>query len=278
MKALYDSQAHALSRRLTRAYSTSFSLGILCLDRDLRQPIYDVYGFVRLADEIVDTFSGYDQAAMLADFRRDTFKAIEAGISANPVLHSFQETVRAYAIDAGSIDTFLRSMEMDLQQGSHDRASYEAYILGSAEVVGLMCLRVFCRGDEGLYRRLEAPAMRLGAAFQKVNFLRDLSHDFNQLHRAYFPDLDPDDFSPERKAAIQREIRADFDAGLEGIRLLPGGARLGVYVAYVYYTALLKKIEAHSPQALVRQRLRLPAHRKLLLLLRSFFAFKLGQI
>jgi 15-cis-phytoene synthase len=278
MKAIYDQLSHHFSRRLTRTYSTSFSLGIFFLDQQLRQPIYDIYAFVRLADEIVDSFVGHDQAALMADFRHDTFKAIDNGISANPVLHSFQETVRNYGIEADQIDTFLHSMEMDLEQQTHDQPSFETYILGSAEVVGLMCLRVFCAGDTALYSHLKASAMRLGASFQKINFLRDLSFDYNNLHRTYFPDLDPHSFSPEQKEAIQDEIRADFAAGLEGIRGLPHSARFGVYVAYVYYNALLNKIERHPPQALIERRLRLPAIQKFTLLVRSFLSFKLGQL
>ena len=278
MKSIYDQVAQQCSRLITRTYSTSFSLGIYFLDKKLRDPIYSIYGFVRLADEIVDSFDTCDQEGLLADFRQETFRAIQAGISTNPVLHSFQETVNRFNIEPGLIETFLDSMEMDLTRQVHDPGSFQTYILGSAEVVGLMCLWVFCEGDSRLYAQLEEPAMHLGAAFQKVNFLRDLNFDYYSLNRTYFPNLDLRQFTREQKAAIERDIRADFKKALEGIRQLPRSARFGVYVAYAYYVALLKKIERYPAQRLLRQRLRLPSYQKFILLIRSFFSFKLGVL
>ena len=278
MKSIYDQVAQQCSRLITRTYSTSFSLGIYFLDKKLRDPIYSIYGFVRLADEIVDSFDNCDQEVLLADFRQETFRAIQAGISANPVLHSFQETVNRFHIEPRLIETFLDSMEMDLTRQIHDPGSFQTYILGSAEVVGLMCLWVFCEGDSRLYAQLEEPAMHLGAAFQKVNFLRDLNFDYHSLNRTYFPNLDLRQFTREQKAAIERDIRADFKKALEGIRQLPRSVRFGVYVAYAYYVALLKKIERYPAQRLLRQRLRLPSYQKFILLIRSFFSFKLGVL
>ena len=276
MKALYDEVSQQCSRFITRTYSTSFSMGIYFLDKKLRQPIYSIYGFVRLADEIVDTFGAYDQEALLGDFRRETFRAIANGLSVNPVLHSFQETVNRFNIEPDLIETFLDSMAMDLERQVHDLHSFQRYILGSAEVVGLMCLWVFCEGNGELYERLKKPAMHLGSAFQKVNFLRDLNFDYNTLHRVYFPDLEMDNFTGEKKAAIEGDIRADFSKALEGIKCLPRSARFGVYVAYAYYLSLLAKIERYPAQRLLSQRLRLPSYQKLILLVRSFFSFKLG--
>ena len=278
MKSIYDQVAQQCSRLITRTYSTSFSLGIYFLDKKLRDPIYSIYGFVRLADEIVDSFDNCDQEVLLADFRQETFRAIQAGISANPVLHSFQETVNRFHIEPRLIETFLDSMEMDLTRQIHDPGSFQTYILGSAEVVGLMCLWVFCEGDSRLYAQLEEPAMHLGAAFQKVNFLRDLNFDYHSLNRTYFPNLDLRQFTREQKVAIERDIRADFKKALEGIWQLPRGARFGVYVAYAYYVALLKKIERYPAQRLLSQRLRLPSYQKFILLIRSFFSFKLGVL
>lgn len=274
MKALYDRVADQCSKEITRAYSTSFSLGILFLHKKLRAPIYSIYGFVRLADEIVDTFHDSDQATLLAQFRQETYRALEARISLNPMLHSFQETVNRYNIDTKLIDTFLDSMAMDLDQKSHDPQSFQNYILGSAEVVGLMCLWVFCQGDAQQYTALKASAMRLGSAFQKVNFLRDLNFDCHILQRNYFPGLDVNHFSAKQKAAIEADIRQDFKAALQGIRQLPKSARFGVYVAYIYYLGLLEKIEKSPVQTLLERRLRLPQYRKFVLLVHSFFRYR----
>ena len=275
MKALFDHVSARCSHQFTRAYSTSFSLGIFFLERRLRVPIHSIYGFVRLADEIVDSFHGYGQERLLAEFREQTLRALRDGISLNPVLHSFQETVNRYNIDVQLIEAFLDSMAMDLTRQEHDAESFDTYVLGSAEVVGLMCLWVFCDGDRDAYADLEQPAMRLGAAFQKVNFLRDLDYDYNSLHRSYFPGVDLQRLTADQKAAIEADIHDDLRVALDGIRRLPAGARFGVYVAYVYYRSLLRKIEARPGEVLLRQRLRLPNYEKFLLLIGSFFRFKL---
>lgn len=278
MLKLFDKVAARCSKNITRTYSTSFSLGIYFLERKLHEPIYGIYGFVRFADEIVDTFHQHDKERLLDTFRNDTYKAIEDGISLNPVLHSFQQVVNRYHIERGLIDTFLRSMEMDLEKNRHNQLSYEDYILGSAEVVGLMCLRVFCNGNEALYQSLKKPAMRLGSAFQKVNFLRDLHTDFHELKRTYFPNVDVRNFCEKTKAAIEADIREDFRIALDGIKRLPRGARFGVYVAYVYYRALLERIESTTGEALLRQRLSVPNHQKFRLLIHSYFRYSFGLL
>lgn len=278
MITLFDKVAAKCSKLTTRAYSTSFSLGIYFLDRRLHEAIYAIYGYVRFADEIVDTFHDYDRQRLLADFKRETYLAIDDGISLNPILHSFQKTVNRYNIEHELIETFLRSMETDLQKNSHDASSFDDYILGSAEVVGLMCLRVFCDGNDEQYRALKKPAMRLGAAFQKVNFLRDLHDDFHALDRSYFPNLDMRNFNERTKAEIEADIKNDFHAALEGIKRLPRGARFGVYVAYVYYRALLKKIEATSGEKLLRQRMRVPNVQKFGLLIRSYLRYSFWML
>ena len=278
MKSIFDQVSARCSRNVARTYSTSFSMGIFLLDRKLREPINSIYAFVRLADEIVDSFQGYDQERLLMEFWTDTFRAIAEGISINPVLHSFQATVNRYRIDHHLIEKFLDSMAIDLDRQMHDEKSFSSYVRGSAEVVGLMCLWVFCDGDQTACCALEEPAMRLGSAFQKVNFLRDLSHDYNQLNRSYFPDLDLANFTPEKKREIERNINAELRIALDGIRRLPRKARFGVYVTYVYYRALLRKIEAQPGQLLLHQRLRLPNYQKFALLIQSFLRFKLGVL
>jgi len=276
MKELFDKVSANCSKLTTHSYSTSFSLGIYFLDRKIHNAIYSIYGFVRLADEIVDSFHDYDKADLLSDFRAETFRSIDAGISLNPILNSFQQIVNRYKIEHELVEIFLDSMAMDLAQTSHDRGSYEDYILGSAEVVGLMCLRVFCDGDDRLYQSLRKPAMSLGAAFQKVNFLRDLHLDYYDLQRSYFPDVDFANFTEHKKAEIEKEIREDFRAAMEGIRRLPRCARFGVYVAYVYYRSLLKKIENKSIETLLKQRLRVPNHQKFGLLIHSYLRYNFG--
>jgi phytoene synthase len=242
MKTLFDSVALNCSKLVTRSYSTSFSLGIYFLDKRFHNPIYGIYGFVRFADEIVDTFHGYNKAQLLEQFKKDTYQAIETGISLNPILHSFQLVVNKYNIDRELIETFLKSMEMDLNLKECTRETYEEYILGSAEVVGLMCLKVFVEGDINQYNNLKQSAMYLGAAFQKVNFLRDLRADF-QLGRTYFPSLNVEIFSLDEKVKIEKEIEEDFSRALIGIKQLPKGARKGVYLAYVYYRELFRKLK-----------------------------------
>ena len=276
--AQYTKLCMATSRSTTRAYSTSFSLGIRSLHKRFHDPIHAIYGFVRFADEIVDTFHHHDKAALLAKFRDDTHAAIESGISLNPVLHSFQIVVNKYRIEAALYDTFLDSMAMDLQDTAYDQRTYETYILGSAEVVGLMCLRVFCEGEGELFDRLKPAAMKLGAAFQKVNFLRDLKDDHQQLGRTYFPGVDVANMDQPTKRTIEAEIQQDFDAAIEGIRALPKGARFGVYIAYVYYLNLFRKIKALPCDRILKERVRVRNRRKIALLTTSYLRHSLGTL
>jgi 15-cis-phytoene synthase len=276
--ALYDEVCLKASRTATHSYSTSFSLGIRSLEKDLRGPIHAIYGFVRFADEIVDTFHGFDKATLLARFRADTHTAIKEGISLNPILQSFQRVVNGYGIEPELYNTFLDSMAMDLQDRTYDQRSYETYILGSAEVVGLMCLRVFCKNDDALYQRLKPAAMRLGSAFQKVNFLRDLKDDHQNLGRTYFPGVDVARMDSETKRMIEADIRADMDAALEGIKQLPRGSRFGVYMAYVYYLALFRKIQALPCDRILKERIRVRNRRKIALLTTSYLRHSLGLL
>jgi len=256
MKELFDSVSAMCSKITTRSYSTSFSLGIKLLAKRLRQPVYAIYGFVRLADEIVDSFHDYDKAKLLEKFRSETYEAIEAGISLNPILNSFQHAVKKYNISRELVDTFLDSMEMDLEQHFYTRKLYEKYIYGSAEAVGLMCLKVFCEGNEQLFNTLKEPAMKLGSAFQKINFLRDIKTDNEQLGRVYFPGVDLKNFTGADKRLIEMEIEAELKVALQGIKQLPIGARKGVYLAYHYYLVLFRKIENSSPVTIFSTRIR----------------------
>jgi phytoene/squalene synthetase len=276
--ALFTQTAFACSKKITNAYSTSFSLGIRMLAGAYHAPIYGIYGFVRYADEIVDTFHQADKPLLLAEFRQETDKAIRRGISLNPVLHAFAQVVNEYHIEYELVDAFLRSMEMDLGLRQCDQASYAEYIFGSAEAVGLMCLRVFTKGNEAEYRRLYEPARRLGAAFQKVNFLRDMRSDYQDRGRVYFPGVDFEQFDAQAKAAIEADIQADFDAALAGIRQLPRGARLGVYVAYIYYLRLFAKIKRVPPARVQAQRIRVPNGEKLALLAGTYVRYKLKAL
>lgn len=273
---LYSDVCQECARHVTRRYSTSFSLGIRLFDEALRDPIYAIYGFVRFADEIVDTFHEHDKQALLAEFREDTFRAIDRGLSLNPVLQAFQQTVRDYAIERELIEAFLYSMELDIEHRVYERSLYDTYIYGSAEVVGLMCLRVFCAGDPGGYERLAAPAKRLGAAFQKVNFLRDISSDFHDRGRVYFPGVEFAAFTDAQKASIEREIADDFAAALVGIRRLPKGARLGVHTAYVYFKNLLRRIQATEARRIAEERIRVPNAAKMGLMVSSAVRHRLG--
>ncbi|NOS94631.1 MAG: phytoene/squalene synthase family protein, partial [Cyclobacteriaceae bacterium] len=266
------------SRMTTRAYSTSFSLGIQCLDKDMRDPIYSIYGFVRFADEIVDTFHNYDKATLLQRFRTETYQAIAEKISLNPILNSFQKTVHQFGIEEKLYDQFLKSMEMDLNLTSYDESGINEYILGSAEVVGLMTLRVFCKGDDAMYQRLKPSAMKLGSAFQKINFLRDLNADYNQMGRNYFPGIDLSNFNEDAKRTIEEDIAADFAEGYKGIKQLPRCARLGVYVAYLYYIALFEKIKATPCNTVLTQRIRVRNRRKISILAYSFVKHQLNLI
>jgi len=272
MKAIYDRISAAASKTTTRSYSTSFSLGIRALGRKFHEPIYNIYGFVRLADEIVDTFHEWDKDRLMQRFREDTRMAIDDGLSLNPILHSFQRTVNAYGIEWELVDTFLNSMEMDLEKRQYNPQEIKEYILGSAEVVGLMCLRVFLEGDEKRYQELKPFAMSLGSAFQKINFLRDLRADYQHLGRTYFPGVDLDRFTAADKLRIEEDISRDFDHALQGIKQLPRSVRFGVYLAYSYYRALFGKIRKKSPEFILKERVRIPDHRKYWLLLKAFFS------
>jgi phytoene synthase len=272
---LFTDTSLACAQLITRRYSTSFSLGIRTLDKSLHRAIYAIYGFVRWADEIVDTFHSQNKAALLADFERDTYVAIASGFSLNPVLHAFQWVVNEYQIDHEFIDAFLRSMEMDLEDHNYRQELYDKYIYGSAEVVGLMCLRVFCHQQPVMFDRLQGPARRLGAAFQKVNFLRDIRSDYEDRGRVYFPGLRYEHFDNERKREIEADIRADFEAAYVGIQQLPRAAKLGVHLAYVYYLKLFYKLRQAPAAQVLAERVRLPDNKKLLLLLSSWLRYRL---
>ncbi len=269
MVQLFHTTSENCSRIVTENYSTSFSSAIKMLHKDLRKPIFNIYGFVRFADEIVDTFHDYDKSALLQQFRTETYDAIERGISLNPILNSFQRTVNEYNIDHKLIDAFFHSMEMDLNKKVYDTEGYNMYIYGSAEVVGLMCLYVFCEGKKELYDKLENAARSLGAAFQKVNFLRDIKADFNGLARVYFPGCDFNNFTGQQKSQIEEDIQNDFRQAYEGIAKLPLKARFGVYVAYKYYQSLFKKIQRLEPARVLEERIRIPNYRKAMIIFRA---------
>ena len=278
MKQLFDNVSHEMSKLTTKRYSTSFSMGISFLDKELQNPIYAVYGFVRFADEIVDSFHGYDKSELLNDFKIQTYTAIEKGISLNPILNSFQWAVNKFAIPLDLIETFLQSMEMDLNKQTYDEAKYELYILGSAEVVGLMCLKIFVNGSESEYQRLKPAAMKLGSAFQKINFLRDLNDDFNELGRTYFPGINLKDFDCDVKKEIEENIELDFKMGFEGIKQLPKNARFGVYMAYIYYYKLFNKIKATPAKIILQERVRIPNNKKYRLFITSYVKHNLNLI
>lgn len=278
MKQLFDETSSECSRLITRKYSTSFSLGILFLNPRLRDSIYAVYGFVRLADEIVDSFHSYDKEKLLQKFRNETYEALYNGISLNPVLNSFQSTVHRYGIRHEWIDTFLDSMEMDLKKVTYNESNYKKYILGSAEVVGLMCLHIFTEGDNMLFDTLKPYAMKLGSAFQKVNFLRDAKADLDGLDRNYFPEVNLQNFTDEDKKKIEADIAGDFEEALQGIRRLPRSSRNGVYLAYYYYLMLFRKIKRLPPQRIMSERIRIPNHEKLFLMLKSNLRHQLNLL
>lgn len=278
MKTVFDSVSKEMSALTTRRYSTSFSLGIRFLAKDLRYPIYALYGFVRLADEIVDSFHAYDKKTLLEEFKNDTFLALERKISVNPILNSFQWVVHTYGIDRKHIETFLHSMEMDLSPQVYNRENYEKYILGSAEVVGLMCLKIFTRGSQKRYDELEEAAMKLGSAFQKINFLRDFKADYEQLGRIYFPELQGTTFCAKTKKQIEQDIAQDFKAGFEGIKRLPKDARFGVYMAYCYYLKLFHKIQRMEASVIQGKRVRIPNNKKFQLLFTSYLRHNLNLL
>jgi 15-cis-phytoene synthase len=275
---MFNQVSNDCSKAITLKYSTSFSSAIRMLHKDLRKPIFNIYGFVRLADEIVDTFHVHDKKSLLSQFRDETFDAIERGISLNPVLNSFQQTVTEHEIDRNLIHAFFRSMEYDLTRTNYDRQGFEEYVYGSAEVVGLMCLAVFCDRDQQLYHSLTPAARSLGAAFQKVNFLRDIQADFNGLSRMYFPGCDFNNFTEEEKSRIEKEIEEDFRLALIGIGKLPMSCRFGVYVAYKYYYSLFSKIRrTHAKHVLVR-RIRIANYQKAYIVARATIKNSFGLI
>lgn len=278
MKYLFDDTSLKCSIITTQQYSTSFSIGIRFLSMRIQQAIYGIYGFVRLADEIVDSFHGYNQPYLLEKFEQDTKDALKQKISLNPILNSFQQAVHEYHIDVSLIDTFLHSMEMDLQDIHYNDAKYKEYILGSAEVVGLMCLHVFTEGNKALYVALKPYAMHLGAAFQKVNFLRDIHYDNHTLGRTYFPHINFANFSDDDKKQIEKDIDADFKSALNGILSLPTSSRLGVFLAYCYYVVLFKKIKSLPAKAIMQKRVRVSNLQKLWIAVKSYFQIQLDLV
>ncbi len=278
MEALYKEASLLSSKVVTNCYSTSFSMGINALGKEIHNPIYAIYGFVRLADEIVDTFHQQDKKTLLGEFVNETHLAIERKLSLNPVLQSFQWAVNKYNIERPLIDAFIKSMEWDLTKTEYNRAEYEEYIYGSAEVVGLMCLRVFCKGDESEYQKLKFPAERLGAAFQKINFLRDLKDDFDDKGRTYFPNVTTERFNDEQKQEIEADILKDFQDGFKGIKDLPKNSKFGVYTAYCYYLALFDKIKGIKADRIRKERIRITDGKKYAILAQCFVKDMLGML
>lgn len=278
MKETFDKLSAACSKMTTQRYSTSFSLGIYFLNEKLRKPIYAIYGFVRLADEIVDSFHDYNKVILLSKFKRDCYEAIEDGISLNPILNSFQEAVNKYHIEKELIELFLQSMEMDLKQELYTPEKYDQYILGSAQVVGLMCLQVFTEGNKVQYDNLKDSAMKLGSAFQKVNFLRDLNADYYILSRTYFPNVNLSAFSNIEKKQIEEEIETEFKQALIGIRQLPASSKNGVYLAYVYYQKLFNKIKCSTAEKVMSERIRISNAHKFGLMFDSIIRYKTNTI
>ena len=270
MRTIFDSYSFKASKYVTKAYSTSFYAGVRFLDAKIRNDIHGIYGFVRFADEIVDTFHEHDKEVLLDEFIKETYAAIDRKISLNPILNSFQMVVNKYNIDPSLIDQFLYSMRMDLNPVEYTQEKFEEYILGSAEVVGLMCLKVFVYGDEEEYLRLKPFAMKLGSAFQKINFLRDMKADFQGLGRTYFPGIDLNNLSNEDKQKIECDIQAEFDEAFIGIKQLPKASRLGVYVSFVYYTKLLRKIKRTTAKELMESRISVHKNVKMMLLAKSY--------
>lgn len=278
MKRLFDELAYEVSKKTTEKYSTSFSLGILALSPTIRRAVYAIYGYVRLADEIVDSFHGYDKKKLLDRLRIETDIALAEGIALNPILQSFQEVVNKYHIDKALIKQFLHSMEMDLQKMDYNSELYKDYIYGSAEVVGLMCLQVFIEGDKKQYEELKPHAMKLGSAFQKVNFLRDLKDDYQTLGRTYFPNIDMCAFDNGVKGQIEHDIESEFKEALIGIKKLPNSSMFGVYLAYKYYLSLFRKIKKKSSAEILENRIRIPNAQKAFVALTSYVRYKMALL
>ena len=279
MKQLYDSISSESSKIITKKYSTSFSIAVNLLSSNIREAIYNIYGFVRVADEIVDSFEEYPKEELLDRFEEEYRYSLKVGISTNPVINAFQGTVSKYNIDHALVDSFLKSMRTDLEKQNYDnQEEIDNYIYGSADVVGLMCLKVFVQGDDEKYNNLKEPAMKLGSAFQKVNFLRDLNEDFENLNRSYFPNINPNNFTEADKSRVLLEINNDFEEAYKGIVKLPKEAKLAVYVAYKYYFNLLHKIERTPSKILKEKRIRVSNPKKMALLVESYFNFKLNLV
>ena len=278
MMRLFHQVSEDCSRITTETYSTSFASAIRLLHKDLRTPIYNIYGFVRFADEIVDTFHDYNKDELLQQFKTETFGAIDKQISLNPILHSFQQTINNFGINPELVHAFFSSMEQDLNKIEYDERSYNQYIYGSAEVVGLMCLCVFCEGDTVAYESLKPFARSLGAAFQKVNFLRDIKADSEVLERMYFPECSFVSFSQNDKQKIEEDIQRDFEAAYEGIVLLPAKARFGVYVAYKYYLSLFKKIKKTNARLIMKERIRIPGYGKAIIIAKASLRSQLNML
>lgn len=279
MKKIFDDVSFKCSKLVTKNYSTSFSLAVYMLSPSIRDAIYSVYGFVRFADEIVDSFHGYDKEDLINDFEKEYYKGIDRGISLNPILNSFQQTVKKYNISDDLVQAFLKSMKLDLIKSDYNsKEEYDAYIYGSADVVGLMCLKVFVDGNNIKYKQLKSEAMRLGSAFQKVNFLRDLKDDNLILNRNYFPGVDLNSFDENAKRAIIKEIEEDFRVAYQGILKLPIEAKFGVYTAFVYYKKLLKKLENTPCHEIGNARIRVSNYTKAGLLAQSFVTYKLRLV
>ena len=277
MKKLFDQVSESCSRIVTESYSTSFTLATKMLDSSIRQDIYNIYGFVRFADEIVDSFHNYDKKELLDLFEKDLKKSIEDKISLNPILNSFQKTIHSYQIDYELVDSFLNSMKLDLDKKKYlTKKEFDQYVYGSADVVGLMCLKVFVKGNKNQYNDLRPYAMSLGSAFQKVNFLRDLKADHDGLNGSYFPNLNIDEFDEPSKKIILDEIDKDFRHALKGIFKLPSSARFGVYTAYKYYLKLLNKLRKTHPLKIKSSRIRVPNYQKVNVLARSYVRYRLN--
>ncbi len=276
---LYNEIAFKTSKLITRKYSTSFSIAVSFLSNEMRQAIYGIYGFVRFADEIVDSFHSINQKLVLDNFERDYYDAIANGISMNPVLHSFALTVNKYKIPNHLVESFLKSMKTDLNKQVYNNTDeLNEYIYGSADVVGLMCLMVFVNGNEKLYNHLQKPAMKLGSAFQKVNFLRDLKSDIEHLDRRYFPQFDISNFSEDVKHELIKNIETDFKEAKKGINELPGRSKLAVYIAYTYYKKLLKNLKSTPAHKIINTRIRVASHIKLMLLGKAYVKYKLNYV
>ena len=278
MKDLYEDVTYKVSKLVTNSYSTSFSLGVWLLHHSIRRAIYSIYGFVRFADEIVDTFHENNKEKLLNEFEANYYKAYDEGISMNPILNAFQLTFKRYNIDDELIQAFLKSMRWDLHKFDYNEREIKEYIYGSADVVGLMCLKVFVDGDNNRYKELKPYAVRLGSAFQKVNFLRDLNADINQLHRTYFPILKHRPLNAETLSFIIDDITRDFNIARKGILMLPETSRTGVYTAYLYYLSLLRKIKKTQPQKIMESRIRISNLHKMVLLNQAYFSVKANLV